>query len=143
GPAAPWRFDPGFDLGRIRRQQVLLRALAARALRQGLTNPLRADAILTAVAGHLTRDDTLTVGRAVRLAGELRRFRPGALTGLTIPTRPARLGDGEQVLLPVQPATRQTVARFLGRPEPAARHRVSSAPDQHPATPAAWDPRPC
>jgi polyisoprenyl-teichoic acid--peptidoglycan teichoic acid transferase len=143
GADGRWHADPGTDLGRIRRQQILLRALAARALRQGLTDPLRADAVLTAVAGHLTRDDTLTVGRAVRLAGQLRRFRPGALVGLTIPTTPARLADGEQVLLPVQPATRQTVARFLGRPEPAARHRVSSAPDQHPATNAAWDPRPC
>ena len=62
------------------------------------------------MAGHLTRDDTLTVARAVRLAGQFRQFRPGALTGLTIPTVPARLGDGEQVLLPAQPATRQTRA---------------------------------
>ena len=146
GADGRWRPDPGYDLGRIRRQQVLLRALAARALRQGLTDPLRADAVLSAVAGHLTRDDTLTVGRAVRLAGQLRRFRPGALTGLTIPTTPARLSDGEQVLLAVQPATRQTVARFLGRPTPATHHhhqRVSSAPEPPPAALQPWDPRPC
>jgi hypothetical protein len=31
--------------------------------------------VLAAVAGHLTRDDTLTVGRAVRLAGQFRRSR--------------------------------------------------------------------
>jgi|SRR5215217_4184238 len=35
GADGRWHADPGHDLGRIRRQQVLLRALAARALRLG------------------------------------------------------------------------------------------------------------
>jgi polyisoprenyl-teichoic acid--peptidoglycan teichoic acid transferase len=157
GADGAWRTDPGYDLGRIRRQQVLLRALAAQALRRGLTDPLRANAVLGAVASHLTRDDTLTVGEAVRLAGQFRAFRPGALVGLTIPTVPA-LRHGEEVLLPAQPAARQTVARFLGRPgpthappapAPAAAAHMPPAPTS-PAPPAsaspaaaAWDPRPC
>jgi len=140
GGDGAWHSDPGYDLGRIRRQQVLLRALAAQALRRGLTNPLRANAVLAALSRHLTRDDTLTVGQAVRLAGQFRALRPGALVGLTIPTVPALRG-GEQVLLPVQPATRQTVARFLGRPTPAA-HPAPSGPARPAAAPA-WDPRPC
>jgi polyisoprenyl-teichoic acid--peptidoglycan teichoic acid transferase len=140
GADGVWHTDPGYDLGRIRRQQVLLRALAAQALRRGLTDPLRANAVVGAVASHLTRDDTFTVGQAVRLAGQFRALRPGALVGLTIPTVPARLRNGEQVLLPAQPATRQTVARFLGRPGPA--HPSPSAPT-HPAPPPPWDPRPC
>jgi LCP family protein required for cell wall assembly len=159
GADGAWHADPGSDLGRVRRQQVLLRALAARALDRGLANPLRANAVLAAVAGHLTRDDTLTAGRAVRLAGQFRRFRPGALAGLTIPTVPALRRGGvvlrpgqpgfqrawaeggwEQVLLPAQPATRRTVARFLGRPGPA--HPAPSAPPR-PAAPRPWDPRPC
>jgi LCP family protein required for cell wall assembly len=159
GADGVWHTDPGYDLGRIRRQQVLLRALAAQALRRGLTDPLRANAVVGAVASHLTRDDTFTVGQAVRLAGQFRALRPGALVGLTIPTVPAlRRGDvvlrpgrpgfqqawagggWEEVLLPAQPATSQTVARFLGRPGPA--HPSPSAPT-HPAPPPAWDPRPC
>jgi LCP family protein required for cell wall assembly len=154
-----WHIDPGSDLGRIRRQQVLLRALAAQALRRGLANPLRTNAVLAAAANHLTRDDTLTVGEAVRVAVQFRAFHPDALAGLTIPTVPAlRRGDvvlrpgqpgfqqawtgggWEQVLLPVQPATRQTVARFLGRP--AAAHASPSAPT-HPTARETWDPRPC
>jgi hypothetical protein len=95
---------------------------------------------VTAVAGHLTRDDTLTVGRAIRLAAQFRQFRPGALTGLTIPTRPALLRNGQQVLLPVQPAARQTVARFLGRPGPA---RPAPSAAARPAIPQPGDPRPC
>ena len=140
GADGVWQFDPGSDLGRIRRQQILLRALAAQALRRGLTNPLRANAVLAALFHHLSRDDTLTVGQAVRLAGQFRALRPGTLVGLTIPTMPALRG-GEQVLVAVQPATRQTVAWFLGRSTPAA-HPVPSAPT-HPAAAPAWDPRPC
>jgi LCP family protein required for cell wall assembly len=140
GADGVWHADPGYDLGRIRRQQVLLRALAAQALRRGLTDPLRANAVVGAVASHLTRDDTHTVGRAVRLAGQFRALRPGALVGLTIPTVPA-LRRGEQVLLPAQPATHQTVARFLGQPGPAV-HLAVSAPTRTAAAPA-WDPRPC
>jgi hypothetical protein len=45
--------------------------------------------VAVAVASHLTRDDTLTVGQVLRLAGQFRAFRPGALVGLTIPTVPA------------------------------------------------------
>jgi hypothetical protein len=113
------------------------------------------------VASHLTRDDTFSVREAVRLAGQFRAFRPGALVGLTIPTRPAlRRGDvvlrpgqpgfqrawaeggWEQVLLPAQPAARRTVARFLGRSGPA---RPAPAAPTQPAPPPspAWDPRPC
>jgi LCP family protein required for cell wall assembly len=134
-----WHTDPGYDLGRIRRQQILLRALAAQALRRGLADPLRANAVLAAAANHLTRDDTLTVGEAVRVAVQFHGFRPDALVGLTIPTVPA-LRHGEQVLLPVQPATRQTVARFLGRP--GAPHASPSA-STHPPPHETWDPRPC
>ena len=140
GADGVWHIDPGYDLGRIRRQQVLLRALAAQALRRGLTNPLRANAVLAALSHHLTRDDTLTVGQVVRLAGQFRALRPGGLVGLTIPTVPGVRG-GEQVLLAVQPATRQTVARFLGRSTPAA-HPAPAAPARPAAAPA-WDPRPC
>src|SRR4029453_6233221 len=88
GADGRWHADPGYDLGRIRRQQVLLRALAAQAPSRGLSDPLRADDMLAAVASHLTRDDTLTVGRAVRLAGQVRPFPAGFLGGAAIPTRP-------------------------------------------------------
>ena len=91
------------------------RVLAAQALSRGLTDPLRADAMLAAVAGHLTRDDTLTVGKAVRLAGQFRRSRPGALVGLTIPTVPRRAGAGS-CSAPASPASGAPVALRQGCP---------------------------
>jgi LCP family protein required for cell wall assembly len=42
--AGRWHGDPGTDLGRIRRQQTMLRTLAAKAVGRILANPFRADA---------------------------------------------------------------------------------------------------
>src|SRR4029453_987551 len=52
--AGRWHGDPGTDLGRIRRQQTMLRALAAKALGRNLANPLRANALVGSVVPSLT-----------------------------------------------------------------------------------------
>jgi polyisoprenyl-teichoic acid--peptidoglycan teichoic acid transferase len=134
-----WHYDPGFDLGRIRRQQTFLRVLAAKALGRGLANPLRANAFASSLVHSLTRDRGLSIGQVARLAGEFRSFDPDKLATQTIPTTVAvhqgstvlRPGDAgfeqasndpahwEQILLPEQPETRRAVASFLGESAPA------------------------
>jgi polyisoprenyl-teichoic acid--peptidoglycan teichoic acid transferase len=129
-----WQYDPGFDLGRVRRQQTFLRVLAAKALGKGLANPLRANAFASSLVHSLTRDKGLSIGQVARLAGAFRSFHPDQLASQTIPTAVAvhqgatvlRPGDPgfqqawndsahwEQVLLPRQPDTRRAVASFLG-----------------------------
>ena len=77
--------------------EVAYQVRAAHAHRRGARRRRRLRAamggmvvlVAVAVASHLTRDDTLTVGQVLRLAGQFRAFRPGALVGLTIPTVPA------------------------------------------------------
>jgi LCP family protein required for cell wall assembly len=169
-----WHYDPGFDLGRIRRQQTFLRVLAAKALGKGLANPLRANAFASSLVHSLTRDKGLSIGQVARLAGEFRSFDPNKLASQTIPTTVAvhqgstvlRPGDPgfeqawndsnwEQILVPVQPATRHAVASFLAEPSPAARPGAGSkaaTPTTRRSTPATssgsaklpfWDPRPC
>jgi LCP family protein required for cell wall assembly len=138
GPDGAWHYDPGFDLGRIRRQQTFLRVLATKALGLGLANPLRANAFVGSLVHSLTKDRKLTIGQAVRLAGEFRSFDPHQLVSQTIPTTVAvhqgstvlRPGDPtfqqasndsanwEQILLPEQPSTRRAVASFLGESAP-------------------------
>jgi polyisoprenyl-teichoic acid--peptidoglycan teichoic acid transferase len=128
-----WHYDPGFDLGRIRRQQTFLRVLAAKALGKGLANPLRANAFADSLAHSLTRDKGLSIGLVARLAGEFRSFNPSKLASQTIPTtvgvhqgdtvlRPGDPGfdqawqdpaHWEQILLPKQSETRRAVAQFL------------------------------
>ena len=132
--AGRWHADPGTDLGRIRRQQTMLRSLAAKALGRNLANPIRANALVGSVVRSLTKDDRLTIRRSVTLARQFRSFDPARLTTLTLPVDRAVQRDGvvhragqpgfdpglrqgwEQVLLPRQPDTRATVAKLLARP---------------------------
>jgi LCP family protein required for cell wall assembly len=131
-----WHDDPGVDLGRIRRQQTMLRALAGKALDTGLANPIRANAVIGAVVASLTKDDALSIRRAISLARQFRSFDPGRLASATLPTDRAVQRDGvvrragepgfqtaleqgwEQVLVPRQPDARDAVATLLSRPSP-------------------------
>jgi LCP family protein required for cell wall assembly len=142
--------DPGTDLGRIRRQQTMLRALAAKAVGRNLANPLRANALVGSVVRSLTKDDRLSLGRAVSLARQFRSFDPSRLTSLTLPVDRAVQRDGvvqrvgqpgfesglrqgwEQILLPRQPEAGAAVAKLLSRP---------SRPNP-PAPPTTVPPRP-
>lgn len=152
-----WRYDPGFDLGRIRRQQTFLRALAAKALGKGLANPLRANAFASSLVHSLTRDRGLTIGQVARLAGEFRSFDPDKLESQTVPTTVAvhqgakvlRPGDPgfqqawndpahwEQILLPKQPDTRRALDSFLGESAPTTTGPKAATPTttHHAGTP--------
>jgi LCP family protein required for cell wall assembly len=132
--AGRWHADPGTDLGRIRRQQTMLRALAGNAIGRNLANPLRANALVGSVVHSLTKDDRLSIRRAVTLARQFRAFDPARLTTITLPVERAVQRDGvvrragqpgfesglrsgwEQILLPRQPGASAAVARFLARP---------------------------
>jgi polyisoprenyl-teichoic acid--peptidoglycan teichoic acid transferase len=132
--AGRWHGDPGTDLGRIRRQQTMLRALAAKAVGRNLANPIRANALVGSVVRSLTKDDRLSLRRAVSLARQFRSFDPSRLTSLTLPVDRAVQRDGvvhragqpgfdaglgqgwEQILLPRQPDADAAVAKLLARP---------------------------
>jgi len=156
--AGRWHGDPGTDLGRIRRQQTMLRALAAKAVGRNLANPIRANALVGSVVRSLTKDDQLTIRRAVTLARQFRAFDPAAMTTLTLPVDRAvqrggvlyRAGEAgfdrgvhdgwEQVLLPRQPEATDTMAKLLARPTRPA-PPVTTVPSPA-ATPSAQLPAP-
>jgi LCP family protein required for cell wall assembly len=153
--AGRWHADPGTDFGRIRRQQTMLRALAAKAAGRNLANPLRANALVGSVVRSLTKDDRLSIRRSVTLARQFRSFDPARLKATTLPVDRAVQRDGvvhrdgqpgfeqgrrqgwEQILLPKEPDTKAAVARFLSRPKgPAPRAPATTAPAQPPQLPA-------
>jgi LCP family protein required for cell wall assembly len=153
--AGRWHGDPATDLGRIRRQQTMLRVLAANAVGRNLANPIRANALVGSVVRSLTKDDQLTIRRSVALARQFRSFDPDRLTTLTLPVDRAVQRDGvvrragqpgfeqglshgwEQVLLARQPDAQATVAKLLARPtRPAPRPSATTAPPR-PAAPVA------
>jgi LCP family protein required for cell wall assembly len=77
---------PGGDLGRIKRQQAFLKALAGRAVDRGtLANPLKLNAFLEASTKAVSVDESLTVSRLRSLALQFRSVRAGDLVFLTVP----------------------------------------------------------
>jgi LCP family protein required for cell wall assembly len=153
--AGRWHGDPGTDFGRIRRQQTMLRALAAKAAGRNLANPVRANALVGSVVRSLTKDDRLSIRRSVTLARQFRSFDPARLQATTLPVERAVQRDGvvrrdgqpgfeqgrrqgwEQILLPKEPDTKAVVAKFLSRPKgPAPRAPATTAPAPPPRLPA-------
>ncbi|MEX0663352.1 MAG: LCP family protein [Acidimicrobiia bacterium] len=90
--------DPIPDIGRIARQQALLRVLGEKAMDKALTNPFTANKIADAAIGQLTLDADFGRGDVFALADGFASTEeePGPAT-LVIPTTPATR-DGQSVL---------------------------------------------
>jgi LCP family protein required for cell wall assembly len=77
---------PGGDLGRIKRQQAFLKALAGQVVARGtLANPLKLNAFLEASTKAVSVDESLTISRLRSLALQLRSVHAGDLDFLTAP----------------------------------------------------------
>ncbi len=94
------RYDvPGGDFGRMKSQQLVMRALAEKATSFGvLTNPAKLDGLLSSIARSLTLDQSMNLrDLAVALAG----INPGDLKFATLPfVKTERIdGIGSSVVL--------------------------------------------
>jgi LCP family protein required for cell wall assembly len=104
---------PGGDLGRIRRQQAFLKALAGRVVDRGtLANPLKLNAFLEASTKAVSVDESLTISRLRSLALQFRSVRTGDLVFLTAPV--AGTGtEGRQSVVYLDQAKGQPLYRAL------------------------------
>ncbi|WP_117212416.1 LCP family protein [Allorhizocola rhizosphaerae] len=86
------------DYDRQRHNQQLLKAIFATALSRGITtNPLKIDQFIRALGDSLTVDTGGASVADVLLA--LRKLRPHALTGVTVPSYPQMIGAESFVLM--------------------------------------------
>jgi LCP family protein required for cell wall assembly len=77
---------PGGDLGRIKRQQAFLKALAGQVVEGStLANPLRLNALLEAFTKAVSVDESLTISRLRTLALQFRSVHPGDVVFATAP----------------------------------------------------------
>jgi LCP family protein required for cell wall assembly len=77
---------PGGDFDRVKRQQNWIRALAQKALSKGtLTNPLKLNAVLSAVTKSAAVDDGFTIGEMRATALSLRDVKTSNITFMTAP----------------------------------------------------------
>jgi LCP family protein required for cell wall assembly len=90
---------PGGDLGRIKRQQAFLKALAGQAVERGtLANPLKLNALLEALTKAVSVDASLTISRLRSLALQFRSVRPGDVVFVTAPVAGAGTQGLQSVL---------------------------------------------
>jgi LCP family protein required for cell wall assembly len=95
---------PAGDFDRIHRQQQFISAVFAKATTSGvLTHPVKLEALLHAVFGSLTVDDSTTVNDLETLATRMHGLRPDQLRFETIPVRAPTRAEGANDLgeLPV------------------------------------------
>jgi LCP family protein required for cell wall assembly len=120
-----WPFDPESDLARIARDHTFLRVLAATAISDGFTNPIKANDFIGAVINDIVIDPGLR-GQLISLATHYRKINPAAVPEVTLPITTvnsyhyagSNIGD---VDFPVQPLDNQVIAQWDGSalPTPA------------------------
>jgi LCP family protein required for cell wall assembly len=81
--------DPTADLGRMKRQQKFVGAMASKALSAGtLTNPVKLDAFLAAAASSLKTDSGMGTTQMLDLVDRFKGINPSRIAMVTVP-----LGD--------------------------------------------------
>ncbi len=128
--------DPSADIGRMKRQQKFIGAMAKKALSGStLTNPAKLDGFLSALASSVKTDDGLGPNQMVDLVDRFKAINPSSITMTTVPItgdkRVAGLGD---VLLWDQKRASTIFQRMendqpiAGRPSPEPSAAVTVAP---------------
>jgi LCP family protein required for cell wall assembly len=104
---------PGGDLGRIRRQQAFLKALAGQVVDRGtLANPLKLNAFLEASTKAVSVDESVTISRLRSLAVQFRSVRASDIVFVTAPV--AGTGtEGRQSVVYLDRAKGQPLYRAL------------------------------
>jgi LCP family protein required for cell wall assembly len=104
---------PGGDLGRIRRQQAFLKALAGQVVDKGtLANPLKLNAFLEAATKAVSVDESLTIAKLRSLAVQFRSVGAGDIVFVTAPV--AGMGtEGRQSVVYLDRAKGQQLYRAL------------------------------
>jgi len=111
-----WTRDPTSELGRIRRQQVVLRAALTAAIDRGLRNPVALRAMVTDAVARVTLDDALSLPDLIDLAQALRGVDVDAVTTHALEVGDARR-EGQMVLDLVDSAANEAILdRFRATP---------------------------
>lgn len=107
-----WRLDTTSDLGRIQRQQGLIRLVLQEAARAG-RNPFTLNALIGNAVDNLKIDQSFSTKDIRRLADALRELPAEDLELLSVPTLPSGFN-----LVRKEPDATATVQRFLNPPAP-------------------------
>jgi LCP family protein required for cell wall assembly len=106
-----FREDGSGDIGRIKRQQQFLRAVADRAVEVTARDPLAVGRVIDALQADVVVDDALTARGLVDLMRHLQTAGGGGIEMATFPATP-RVVSGASVLLPDLTAAQSVLKPF-------------------------------
>jgi LCP family protein required for cell wall assembly len=107
-----WYSDGSGDLGRIQRQNVIIKAIIDKA--KGSDNPLTLNAFLGSVVHDVTIDQNMSKSSLISLAQNYHAFSGSSLQTVTLPTVGAYSSVGGDVQVVQEPAAQEAIAQFLG-----------------------------
>jgi LCP family protein required for cell wall assembly len=107
-----WYADGSGDLGRIQRQNVIIKAVIDKA--RGSDNPLTLNAFLGSVVHDVTIDQNMSNSDLLSLAQTYHAFSGSSLQTATLPTVGAYSSVGGDVEVVQEPAAQEAIAQFLG-----------------------------
>ncbi|MBI2709361.1 MAG: LCP family protein [Actinobacteria bacterium] len=110
-----WRSDGTADLGRISRQQLLIRRSIDRAVSRGLTNPVTMKRLVDSAVKQVTIDKDLSLSALLDLGRRFSRFRGRQLESFTLPNRPLLTDGGAKVVTVNANAARPVLDLFRDR----------------------------
>jgi len=111
-----WQSDPTADLGRITRQQVFVRRAVAKAVSEGLSNPVTLNGLVSAGVANVNFDGLLDAGDLLSIGRSFAEFDSDELIGYSIPSEPMRTSGGAQVELPLMRQAQTALNVFRGLP---------------------------
>ncbi|MDX6211224.1 MAG: hypothetical protein QOF82_311 [Frankiales bacterium] len=88
-------FDPTYEYGRQRREQILMKVIAAHTVKQSLGNPLTAKKVIDTFTSHnrLAIDNQVTASELLNLVGEFAGFNASTMQSFTLPTYTSLIYD--------------------------------------------------
>ena len=108
-----WHFEGESDLARIRRQQLFVKKVIAKAESTGLANLTQINGVVGGVVSNLTVDSAFSQHLMLSLARRYRNFNPSNLPTSTLPTYGAVVG-GADVLLLQEPQAQAAIDAWEG-----------------------------
>jgi LCP family protein required for cell wall assembly len=88
-------FDPSYEYGRARREQILMKVIAAHTVKQSLGNPLTAQKVISTFTSHnrLAIDNQVTSNELLNLVGSFAGFNASTMQSFTLPTFTKKIYD--------------------------------------------------
>lgn len=126
-----WHSDGTSDLGRISRQQLLIRTAIPQAEHAAFRSPATLNAMMGTAAASLTVDSGLSTSDLIGLANRFRHFDPDSLVTYSFPATPQHSPTAGDILVPDDTAAAPILAKFRGEgslvPETQVSVRVLNA----------------